>query len=393
VDAFAEEDELRWLGVAWSIAADLLDDETAHALATREVELAREAGALGLLPIALDQLARIHVHAGEFATAASLNEEAAAITEATRSPRISYGALELAAWRGREAETAALIEACVKDAHARGEGMLITFTEYATAVLENGRGNYAAALTAAGQACEHDELFATWILPEYVEAAVRSGEPELAAAALERLSEPTQASGTEWALGIEAGSRALLRDGHIADELYREALARLGRCRAAAHLARAHLLYGEWLRRERRRLEAREQLRTANDMFVSMGAEAFAERSARELLATGERARRRTEETTLELTAQELQIARLAQAGLSNQVIAARLFISPRTVEYHLHKIFNKLGIASRTQLDQAPLVELTGTPVRRSGPVDGEVAKGDAGSHDAGRWSATATP
>jgi ATP/maltotriose-dependent transcriptional regulator MalT len=185
--------------------------------------------------------------------------------------------------------------------------------------------------------------------------------------------EQTQASGTEWALGFEARSAALLSEGDAADEFYREALDRLGRCRAAAHVARAHLLYGEWLRRERRRLEAREHLRTAHDMFVSMGAEAFTARAERELLATGEHARKRTVETTFELTPQELQIARLAQTGLSNQVIAAQLFISPRTVEYHLHQIFTKLGIASRTQLDQALLPELTvtTTPPRPPAAVD----------------------
>jgi DNA-binding CsgD family transcriptional regulator len=363
--ALQEEDEVRWLGLAWSSAADLWNDDATIALSTRALELARKAGALTFLPITLNHLAGILVDAGEFTTAASLIDEASAITEATRSARVGYGALKLAAWRGRQAETAALVDACVKDAHARGEGLLITFAEYATALLGNGRGDYATALAAACQACAHEELFTTWILPEYVEAAVRAGEPQLAAAALERLAEQTQASGTEWALGSEACCRALLSEGDAADELYQEALARLGRCRAAAHLARAHLLYGEWLRRERRRVEAREQLRTAHDMLVSMGAEAFADRAARELLATGEHARKRTVEATFELTPQELQIARYAQAGLSNQAIAARLFISPRTVEYHLHKIFTKLGIASRTQLDQALLVELSGTPVR----------------------------
>jgi DNA-binding CsgD family transcriptional regulator len=362
--AVEEEDERRWLRLARGTAADLWEDGATHALAAREVELAREAGALTLLPTALDHLAVIHVHAGEFATAASLIEEAASITEATGGAPISGGALELAAWRGR-AETAALVDACVEDAEARGEGMLVTLTEYATAVFENGRGNYGAALAAARQACEHGGLVGVRVLPEHVEAAVRAGHPEEAAAALERLTEQTQASRTQSALGLEARCRALLSEGDPADELYREALDRLGRCRGAAQLARAHLLYGEWLRRERRRLEAREQLRTARDTFLSMGAEAFAARAERELLATGEHARRRTVETTFELTPQELQIAGLAQAGLSNQVIAARLFISPRTVEYHLHKVFTKLGIASRTRLHQALLPELTGAPVR----------------------------
>ena len=360
--AYQQGGEVRGLGLAWSTAFGLCDDDALYALASREVELARRLGALTLLPVGLNHFAAVHLHAGDFATAATLVDEASAITEATRGQRTTYGALLLAAWRGRERETATLIDASLRDAHLRGEGILISVTEHATAILENGRGNYAAALAAARPACEHEDLFSNWILPEYVEAAVRAGAPELAAAALERLTGQTRASGTDWALGWEARSRALLNDGDAADELHREAIARLGRCRAAAELARAHLLYGEWLRRARRRLEAREQLRTAHDMFVSMGADAFADRAARELLATGEHARKRMVETTLELTPQELQIARLAQAGLSNQVIAARLFISPRTVEYHLHKIFTKLGITSRTQLDQALPPELTGT-------------------------------
>jgi DNA-binding CsgD family transcriptional regulator len=388
--AFQGEDELRGLGLAWMTAVDLWDGDAVHALATREVELAREAGALTLLPIALTHLAGVHLLAGEFATTASLIDEASAITEATRGARVSNGAVLLAAWRGHETETAALVDTCVKDAHARGEGLLITFAEYATAILENGRGNYADALTAARQVREHEELFSACLLPEYVEAAVRAGEPELAAAALERLTAQTQASRTELALGFEAQSRALLSDGDAADELYREALVRLGRCRAAAHLARAHLLYGEWLRRERRRLEAREQLRTAHDMFVSMGAEAFAARAERELLATGEHARKRTVETICDLTPQELQIAGLVQAGLSNQVIAARLFISPRTVEYHLHKVFTKLGIASRTQLHEAPLVDLTRALVRA--PARPRAAAAHGWNHQAAA-SAPPTP
>ena len=371
--AYQKGGELRGLGLAWSTAFGLCDDDATYALASREVELARSAGALTLLPIGLNHFAAVHLHAGEFATAASLVDEASAITEATRGPRTTYGALMLTAWRGRETETAALIDASLRDAHLRGEGILISVTEHATAILENSRGNYAAALAAAQAACEHEDLFSNWILPEYIEAAVRAGAPEPAAAALERLTGQTRASGTDWALGWEARSRALLSDGDAADSLYREALARLGRCRAAAEVARAHLLYGEWLRRERRRIEAREQLRTAHDMFVSMGAEAFAGRAARELLATGEHARKRTMETTCELTPQELQIAGLAEAGLSNQVIAAGLFISPRTVEYHLHKVFTKLGIASRTELDQVLPPGLTGThtPPRRPATAD----------------------
>jgi len=196
-------------------------------------------------------------------------------------------------------------------------------------------------------------MASVWSWPELVEAATRCGEHDVATAALESLSERTRAAGTELALGIEARSRALLTDGAAADPLYREAIDRLGRTRLALELARAHLLYGEWLRRDRRRIDAREQLRAAQDMFTTMGAEAFAARAGRELLATGETARKRTTDTRDELTAQETQIARLARDRLSNAEIGARLFISPRTVEYHLHKVFTKLDITSREHLDR----------------------------------------
>jgi DNA-binding CsgD family transcriptional regulator len=230
-------------------------------------------------------------------------------------------------------------------------------SHWASAVLYNGLGRYEEALGAAEQASEHAEelAFHNCGLAELIVAAVRSGNRERAAAALQRLEAITRASGTDWALGIEARSRALLSDdAEAAERLYREAIERLGRTRIRVELARAHLLYGEWLRRERRRIDAREQLRIACDMFTQMGAEAFAARAARELLATGERARRRSVETREDLTAQEVQIARLACAGLSNPEIGARLFISPRTVEYHLHKVFGKLNIASRNQLAEA---------------------------------------
>ena len=218
----------------------------------------------------------------------------------------------------------------------------------------NGLGRYKAALVAARRASEHDDLgLFGWALVELVEAAVRAREPELAADALERLSERTGLSGTDWALGIEARSRALLSNGQAAEDLYLEATERLSRSRIKVHLARTHLLYGEWLRRENRRIDARETLRTAHEMFSAMGAEAFAERAARELLATGEKARKRTADTRGQLTAQEMQIAELAREGHSNPEIGARLFISPRTVEYHLHKVFTKLEISSRNELQR----------------------------------------
>ena len=266
------------------------------------------------------------------------------------------GALFLAARRGREAEATPLIEATMNEVLERGEAYAVSAAEWARALLYNGLGQYEDAMAAAERASAHPEdlWFHNFGLVELIEAAVRKGKAEQAADALERLSEMTRAGGTDWALGIEARSRALLNEGEAAERLYREAIDRLSRTRVRAELGRAHLLFGEWLRRERRRLDAREQLRTAHEMFIGMGVEAFAGRAERELLATGERARKRTVETREDLTAQEAQIARLARDGLSNPEIGARLFISPRTVEYHLGKVFTKLQIGSRIELKRA---------------------------------------
>jgi DNA-binding CsgD family transcriptional regulator len=255
--------------------------------------------------------------------------------------------------QGREAEAFELIEASTKDAERRGEGQGLSFVQWATTVLCNSLGRYEDALAAAQQASEDSpaDLFANWAVAELIEAATRSGAPERAAGALQRLSATARAIGTDWALGVEARSRALLSDGETAETLYREAIDRLGRTRLRVEFGRAHLLYGEWLRRENRRIDAREQLRTAHQMFTAMGAGGFAERAARELRATGERVRKRTTETRAQLTARETQIARLASDGMTNPEIAARLFMSPRTVEYHLHKVFTKLDISSRNQL------------------------------------------
>jgi DNA-binding CsgD family transcriptional regulator len=355
--ALSREEELRWLWLASTSAQRLWDDASWDVLSTRQVQLARDAGALGVLPIALSQRAAMHLFEGDFAAAASVIEEARAITEATGTELPPYAPLALAAFRGRERQSSELIETSTRDLVRRGEGAGLTFIQWATAVLNNGLGRYEVALAAAKRAGEdpYELLFPTWATIELVEAGVRSGTRELAAAALERLSDGTRASGSEWALGIEACARALLSEaeGETAEPLYWEALERLGRTRVRMALARAHLLYGEWLRSERRRTDAREQLRTAYEMFVTMGAEGFAERAERELLATGESARKRAVETGDELTSQEAQIARLARDGLSNPEIGARLFISPRTVQYHLRKVFLKLGIDSRTQLDR----------------------------------------
>jgi len=347
------EEDVRWPWLATRVAADVFDDETWHLLSSRYVLIARGAGALGVLPIALMHLSLMHVFEGKLDTAAALVEEVDSIIDATGSRRINVAKLLLAACKGDEDRASKLIDEAERDAIARGEGFVLTFGEHAHAVLHNALGHYDTALDNAQRASAQDELHASvWSLPELVEAAVRSDKPELATDALERLCQCTQVAGTEWALGIEARSRALLSDGAIAERLYREAIDRLGRCRVALQLGRAHLLYGEWLRRRGRRVDAREQLRIARAKFLEMGAEAFAQRAIRELLATGETARKRTDETRGELTPHEARIARMARDGASNQDIATQLFVSRKTVEYHLHKVFTKLGISTRKQLE-----------------------------------------
>jgi DNA-binding CsgD family transcriptional regulator len=354
-DTVLPPQEARWLWFAGWVALNLWDDETWTVLTTRQLELVRGAGALTALPFVLTICTSVYAFFGELTTAASLAEETRAVTEATGIATALYGELSLAALRGREAEFSELIQTSVSEAQARGEGLALGVSEFLSGVLHNGLGRYDAALAAVRQAerC-YEEGPATWALPELIEAAARCDEHDLAEHALERLTETTRASGTDRALGIEARSRALLSGGDTADSLYREAIDRTGRTRVRVDLARAHLLYGEWLRRERRRVDAREQLRTALEMFTSMGTEAFAGRAERELLATGERVRRRSVETREELTAQEAQIARLARDGLSNAAIGARLIISRHTVAYHLRKVFSKLGITSRNQLEGA---------------------------------------
>ena len=345
---------MRWLWLGCRLAQDLWDDELWYVLATRGLRVARETGALSVLPIAATYRAALHVQAGEFGAASSLIAEADAITHATGMAPLKYAALMMAAWRGNEAEALELFEAGRLEATARGEGMGLRVMEWATALLYNGCGRYGEALEAARRGCDEDDvgLFA-WACVELIEAGVRCGDTDAASAALDRLSERTQASGTDWALGIEAGSRALLSDGQDAEPLYREAVERLARTRGVVHLARARLLYGEWLRRENRRVDAREQLRAAREMFSDIGAEGFAERARHELLATGETARKRTDDARVVLTPQEAHIARLARDGLSNPEIGAQLFISPRTVQYHLRKVFQKLDITSRNQLSR----------------------------------------
>jgi DNA-binding CsgD family transcriptional regulator len=344
--------DIGWCWLACHVAMDLWDDEACAQLVGDLTQTARDTGALAALPFALNYVAAHQIFAGEFSAAEELIEEADAITAATRNARIADFSVLLAAWRGDRDRTFDLREASIQDATARGEGFVFEVAEWAAAVLHNGLGEYGLALVAAQQALEQDELgFAVWVLPELVEAAARSGEPIMAASALERLTERTCLSRGDWALGIDARSRALLSEGSLAEELYVEAIDRLGRSRVTVHFARAHLIYGEWLRRANRRVDARESLRTAYSMFDAMGAEAFAERARRELVATGERVRKRTIDARDELTPQEAQIARLARDGHTSPEIGAQLFISPRTVDYHLRKVFTKLDINSRKQL------------------------------------------
>jgi DNA-binding CsgD family transcriptional regulator len=354
VDGSTARDE-RWFWLACRLAQDLWDDELWYVLATRGVRVARETGMLSVLPNAVTYRASLHVHAGAFDAASSLIEEADAITQATEMAPLKYAALMLAAWRGHEADALALIEGGRIEATARGEGMALAVADWTTALLFNGLGRYQDAHAAAERASAHDNVaISAWALVELIEAGVRSSVTDAASAALDRLSERTQASGTDWALGVLARSRALLSEGDVADALYREAIERLERTRIRVELARARLLYGEWLRREHRRVDAREQLRAAHEMFTAMGADGFADRARVELLATGETVRKRTVETRDELTAQEAQIARLARDGRTNPEIGAQLYISPRTVEWHLSNVFTKLGIRSRRELHDA---------------------------------------
>jgi DNA-binding CsgD family transcriptional regulator len=353
-----EADCQLWLAtgrISQIIAMELWDFESWQALAAGQVQFSRNTGALTHLAFALNYLARTHIFAGELATAARLVEEDHSIAEATGNPPIAYTEMMLAAWRGQEQEASGLVEAVSREAAPRDMGRLVSLAAYASSVLHNGLGQHHAACDAARLAFGREPMgLGSHIVPELAEAAARTGDVALVEAALEWLSERTRVTPTEWVLGIEARARALLCDGDAAESCYQESIERLGRTRVRAQLARAHLLYGEWLRRKRRRAEAREQLRTAYEMLDAMGIGAFAERARRELQLTGETARKRTAEHPVKLTVQEGQVARLARDGLSNPEIGARLFISTRTVQYHLGKVFTKLGISSRNQLYRA---------------------------------------
>jgi DNA-binding CsgD family transcriptional regulator len=353
VSDLAVSEQLRWKWLATVSSVQIWDDTGWETMSERHVQIARETGALGELPLALTQRVYAHLFVGELSTAVSLVDEIRAATEATGSNLAPYGAVGLVALRGREPEAVSLIDQSRKEVTLRGEGIGLSILDWAEAVLYNGLGRYEQARAAALRVAEHPHDLGTsnWGMAELIEAAVRAGTPELAAGARSRLAEMATVSGTDWALGIAARSEALFAEDQRAEELYIEAVDRLGRSRMALDLARAHLLHGEWLRRQRRRLDARSHLRLAYDMFSDFGMEAFAERTRVELEATGEHARRRTVDTLDQLTPQEAQISRLVAQGNTNREIAAQLFISPSTVEYHLRKVFDKLGVKSRTQL------------------------------------------
>ncbi|MDF2828705.1 MAG: regulatory protein LuxR [Mycobacterium sp.] len=350
------EQEMRWMFLACVAAAHLWDLDRLTALSQRYVRLARDSGALSELPLALSCRFSSFLFSGRFEDAGAEVDELCAAIEAMGNNMTPYGAISLAAYRGDRSEVHSRGEAMTENALRRGEGVGLTVVAWATALLHNGFGDYEDALRAGLTATEYpgDCTSAGWALPELVEAATRTGNTAIAEAALDRLADMTTPSGTDWGLAVEARSRALLSDGAVAEVLYRDAVRLSERAGLRPDLARSHLLYGEWLRRQRRRIDARAQLRHALDLFDDLGMSAFAERARRELAATGEKARRRKLPASTELTAQEAQIARLAREGLSNPEIGARLFISARTVQYHLAKVFTKLGIRSRSQLDAA---------------------------------------
>jgi DNA-binding CsgD family transcriptional regulator len=358
LDVFQQEgfsrENIAWCWLSCQLAMDLWNDGACEAIATGLARAARDRGALTILPFALNYSAAHQLFAGEFRAAERLVEEADAITAATRGVPIADFSVLIAAWRGDRERTYALREVAMAAAMAHGEGFAIEVAEWAAATLHLGLGEYAEAAAAAQRAYDEDGLgFNVWVLPELIEGAVRTGDLDSAKAAFAQLEQRSSLSSTPWARGIEARSRALLTEDEAAEALYREAVDQLARSRVVVHHARAQLIYGEWLRRQKRRVDAREQLSAAYAAFDTMGAEAFAERTRRELVATGEKVRKRSVETLDDLTAQEAQIAHLAGEGLTNTEIGGQLFLSPRTVEWHLRKVFGKLGVSSRKELAQ----------------------------------------
>ncbi|MGW6906771.1 ATP-binding protein [Streptomyces sp. NPDC054940] len=357
VDAYtaAQDDHtasIGTLGMVCSAAQDVWDDKALRTLAERQVRVARADGAVAALPVALSYRALAYIHTGQLTEAAALVDEVHTITEAMGAPAMLYVDITLAAWRGERSRTRALAKEVLDETSERGEGRMLTAAEYATAVLFNGLGRYDAALKACRQACDLDELsFRPWVQPEFVEAAARTSLPDLAKHAVERLEECDRACGTPWARGMWLRSLALVARDDEAEPLYREAIDMLGMTESTVHHARAQLVYGEWLRRQGRRSDARSHLGAAYDTLAAMGAAAFATRASRELEATGARLHRREAEACEQLTAQELRIARLVAEGSTSKEVGTQLFLSPRTVDAHLRNIFAKLGISSRRQL------------------------------------------
>jgi DNA-binding CsgD family transcriptional regulator len=348
------QERLRWLFQGSVVALELWDDEASYLLSRRGVEVARESGALSQLALALSGEAPVLVFAGDLAAADAAVAETRTIQEATGIVAAPYGALILSAWQGREQEAAELIEITMQGAQSRGEGVGVAISEYGRAVLSNSMRQHESAWVAARSASEHREVVAeNWGLSELVEAASLAGEMEVATDAADRVARKARATGTDWALGIEARSRALLATAE-AEGHFHDAITHLERTRVRAELARTRLLYGEWLAQQRRRADARSELSIAYEMFNKMTTEGFANRARTALAATGARVPRQQPKTRADLTPQETQIARLARDGLSNPEIGAQLFISARTVEWHLRKVFTKLGISSRGGLRTA---------------------------------------
>jgi ATP/maltotriose-dependent transcriptional regulator MalT len=355
-DGVSPDDWLQWGQLANGASTLLWDLDSWLDLSNQQVARAREAGALVALALALEGRAMVATFCGDFDTATALIAEENAIKDAIGMRLVSYSGLHLAGYQGRLAEASLLLTTVVTSSTARGEGLAVQMANWSTAILNNGLGHYAEAFTAAKQADveRHGQVITAWVLRELIEAAVRSQNFGAATEAVRRLSSITAIEKTDWAAGLDARSRALVHDGSDAEACYTEAIERFGRTPLRLDLARTHLLYGEWLRRARRRLDARHQLRTAYDLFTAIGADAFAERARRELVATGENARKRDVNSQNLLTAQDEHIARLARDGRTNPEIGAELFLSARTVEWHLRKVFTKLAIASRRELETA---------------------------------------
>jgi DNA-binding CsgD family transcriptional regulator len=355
------DERLRWLWLSTLAALHLWDDRTWHELSDQYVQLARTAGSLSELPLALSTRAIMLLFVGDLSTATVLVEEQQLVTEATGGNLAPYSGMALAALAGNEALSRSLIDSTIAEVSARGEGIGIAVAHWTDALLHNGLGDYPAAMAAAQQALDHQGYpdarypgVANWAVAELIEAAALSGATGIAVEGFEWIAEMTAASQTGWALGLGARSRALISDPQVAEPLYLEAIDRLSHTLVRTELARTRLLYGEWLRRRGRRMDAREQLREAHLMLTGIGAAGFSERARRELVATGETARKRTVTTGIELTGREAQVARLASDGLSNPEIGTRLLVSPRTVEYHLRNVFTKLTITSRHELAHA---------------------------------------